>query len=342
MRISRVAIFAVAISALITACGGSSSPAPAERTGPLSVQVMDAPIDTSQIDRVCIRFLAITVNYAGKPDVRLDYEPLPSQVAPDTHCTDGWDGSDPVPPVRLDALSGALSVALVDSLEIPVGRINWIRLHFDAGSYVVDNVGGQHVLDCPSCEITDNNTGRGFKLNRTFEMTSTGLALTVDIDLLKSLHMNAGGYVLRPTARVEVNALLGAIAGGVDAALLAELLGEAYEGGDVDTNCAVYVFPGDETDPDDYHYGDSNVVSTAHVRYTLDNPSYDYAYAAGALPVAENGDPLDYLVGLTCDDDDPLTDFDPETDDPALAVEFTGLQPVEVSAGQTAEANFDL
>jgi hypothetical protein len=335
MKASVPAICAFTIAALLTACGGSSSSSP-PATGPLSLQVVDAPLDTTLIDRVCIRFIAITVHYAGQPDVRIDYEPLPSQVTPETHCTLGWDGVAPVPPVRLDALSGALSVALVDSLQVPVGRITWIRLHFDTGSFVTDSMGGEFPLACPSCEITDNNTGRGFKLNRTFEMTSSGLALTVDIDLLKSLHQNADGYVLRPTARIEVNGSLGTVAGGVATDLLTFLGGELYEGGDTDTNCAIYVFPGDMSAPDDFHYGGSHVVSTAHVRYTTENAMFDYAYAAGALPVADNGAPLSYRVALTCDDDDPLED------DMIDMVEFTGLQSVEVTAGQTAIANFEL
>jgi hypothetical protein len=145
----------------------------------------------------------------------LDYAPLPAQVAPETHCEDAdrWDGSTPVPPVRLDALGGPLTIALAESLEVPIGRITWIRLHFDGGAYVTPSGGAQEPLRCPSCDVTDNNGGRGFKLNRTFEVTSGGLALTVDIDLNKSLHRDANGYVLRPTARIEVDSLLGSVAG---------------------------------------------------------------------------------------------------------------------------------
>jgi hypothetical protein len=90
------------------------------------------------------------------------------------------------------------------------------------------------------------------------------------------------------------------------------------------------------SDLDDFHYGGSHVVSTAHVRHTTENAMFNYAYAAGALPVADNGGPLNYRVALTCDDDDPLED------DMIDTVEFTGLQQVEVTAGQTATANFEL
>jgi hypothetical protein len=142
--------------------------------------------------------------------------------------------------------------------------------------------------------------------------------------------------VLRPTARIEVDGSLGTIAGGVATDLLTLLGGEVYMGGDTDTNCAAYVFPDDGSDPDDFHYDGSNVVATAPVRYTTANAIFAYAYAAGALPVADNGDPLNYRVALTCDDDDPLDD------DMIDMVELTGLQQVEVTAGQTAIANFEL
>jgi hypothetical protein len=322
----------VAIFSAVTVAGCSSGDS-GPTTGPLTVRVIDAPIDPELIDRVCISFTGITVNYAGNEDVHLAYDPLPSQVSSETHCTSGWNGDPPVPPVRLDALSGALTVALVDSLQVPVGRITWIRLHFDDGSYLVDNV-GEHPLACPSCEVTDNNQGRGFKLNRTFEVTAGGLGVLVDIDLLTSLHQNATGYVLRPTARIEPDDSLGTIAGLVDPDLVDDLGGTAYTGSDVDTGCAVYVFPDDGTALDDYHTSDSNVVSTARVRYNGEAPPFHYGYAAGALPGGEAASPEFYRAALTCDDDDPLTDDD------GSVVEFTGEQTVEVLAGETTQTDF--
>jgi Domain of unknown function (DUF4382) len=327
----------LALTLIVAGCSGGGSGASA--TGPFSLQVVDAPLDPSLIDRVCIAFSAITVHYAGNPDARLDYEPLTSQVSPATHCTSGWDGTLPAPPVRLDALSGALTVHLVDSLEIPTGRATWIRLHFADGSYVVENGGGVVPLQCPSCEITDNNTGRGFKLNRTFEVTSAGLSLIADVDLRQSLlHENAGGYVLRPTVRVELNSRQGTISGSVAGAVITDRGGTAFTGGDTDTGCAVYVFPDDGSDLDDFHYGSndqgSNVVTTASVRYIgLPDPDA-YAYAAGALPVNEDGTARNYRVALTCDLDDPLTDDD------GIDVFFTAPVTTSVSAGQTSDVDF--
>ena len=220
MKKMELSASALVVTTVLSACGGGGGSSP--QTAPLTLRVTDSPIDPELIDAVCIRFTRITVHYAGQDEVTLDYNPLPSQVGPTTHCMTGtvWNGQSPVPPVRLSALGGPLTVALAESLQVPVGRVTWIRLHFATGSYVIETIGGQHPLACPSCEPTDNNAGRGFKLNRTFEVESGGLALTVDIDLLKSLHEDSTGYVLRPTARIENTAELGTIAGRVDEGLI--------------------------------------------------------------------------------------------------------------------------
>ena len=321
--------FVTLVATSLAACGGGGSSSP--ETGPLTLRVTDSPIDASTIDRVCIDFTRITVHYAGQDDVVLDYAPLPSQVSPATHCVTGvWTGGTPVPPVRLSALGGPLTVALAESLQIPVGRVTWIRLHFAGGSYVLDNAGGQHELRCPSCDVTDNNDGRGFKLNRTFEVTGSGLAVTVDVDLLKSLHENTSGYVLRPTARIELDETLGTIAGTVGEGAIKAQVGVPYSGATIETGCAVYVYAGHDVTPDD-HYEGSPVVSTARVRYDI--VSGLYRYAAGALSGGTAATPAQYTAALTCDADDPVMNATTE-------VVFTAAQNANVVAGQTATIDF--
>lgn len=336
---------------LLSACnggGGDDSPA----TASLSVRITDAPANAADIDRVCLAIGGITVHYAGGEDVVLDYDPLPSQVRSETHCIPQgttWDRdmTPDVPAVKMNALGGSLTVALVDSLQVPQGRITWIRLHLvPGGSYLAENGGAEYPmvddsmapnsLRCPSCEVTDNNQGRGFKLNRTFEVTSDGLAVTIDLDLGVSLHKDGNGYVLRPTARIEIDGTVGTIAGDVSIDTITTAGGASFSGVDPDTGCAVYVFPGDVIDLDDYH-PDSVVVTTARVRWTDEGlTTARYAYAAGALPAGT------YKVALTCDLDDPESNYDAtvSTED---AVNFTG--PLEtdlpvVVPGQTTIRNF--
>ena len=326
MKKAEFSALALLVGTMLSACGGGgggSSP----QTAPLTLRVTDAPID--QAVDVCILFTRITVHYAGQDEVALDYNPLPSQVGPETHCMTGtfWNAQSPVPPVRLSALGGPLTVALAESLQVPVGRVTWIRLHFATGSYVIETIGGQHPLACPSCEPTDNNAGRGFKLNRTFELGSGGLALTVDIDLLKSLHEDSTGYVLRPTARIENTAELGTIAGRVGEGPIP--LESRFDGTNLETGCAVYVYTGHDAMIDDHHE-DSNVVSSARVRYSV-SLGY-YGYAAGALPAGP------YTVALTCDADDPLANDPLPNAIPEVA--FTLGQNADVVVGQTTTVDF--
>lgn len=330
MDISRPAVLisSVAIFALGCSSGSDSSP----EMAPLTLTITDAPVNLAEVDQVCVDFNRITLHYAGEDDVLLDYNPLPSQVRSETHCTTGtWDGTLPVPPIKLDALGGPLTVALAESMQVPVGRITWIRLHFTGGSFVRDDLGGEHDLRCPSCDVTDNNDGRGFKLNRAFAVTTEGLAVTVDVDLHKSLHQNASGYVLRPTARIEVDETLGTIAGDVHEGIINSAGGMPFSGTDVDTGCAVYIYAGHDTTPED-HYDGSTVISTARVRYDL--ASGLYGYAAGALFGGTEGAPERYTAALTCDGDDPLVnELDTE-------VVFTEGQNADVVARQTETINF--
>ena len=326
------AVLVTGFCVVLAACGGGGS---SPSTGPLTLSVTDSPIDPNAISDVCIAFTGMTVHYASQPDVVLDYSPLPSQVTSATHCIDGvWNGMTPVPPVRLNALGGTLTAALAESLRIPVGRVTWIRLQFASGASYVQEATGQYDLQCPSCDVTDNNGGRGFKLNNTFQVTSAGLALTVDIDLLKSLHKDNTGYVLRPTARIALDNTLGTIAGTVADTVITGQGGMLYDGTSVETNCAAYVFEGDGITPDDYYDG-SPVFATARVRYdmTSDPVTPSYRYAAGALPAGT------YTVALTCSPDDPTAD-DPNTGTASNAVLFTDAQTATVVASQTTDTSF--
>lgn len=320
--------------ALVSGCGGGGGGSTG--TGTVTVSVTDAPINENEIAAVCISFNRITVHHTDKGAIAIPYNPSPPQVTLETHCMDMpvWDGVSPAPPVRLDALAGPVSVALTESIQVPEGRVTWVRLHLIPGaSYIVDNTGEHHNLICPSCEPTDNNQERGFKLNRTFEVSADEhIAMMIDVDLRKSLTQQDGSstYVLRPTARMEPATDLGTIAGKVDWSVIDGLGGAAYSGSDIDTGCAAYVYAGHDRAPDDF-YDDSPVpvISTASVKYDI--VMGDYRYAMGALVGGKVSTPEPYTVALTCGTDDPELNDD---------LTFTAGQSAEVVAGQTWTANF--
>ena len=337
---SRISL--VSVLAALAACGGGGDDT--AQTAPLTLRVTDAPVDSSTIARVCVQFSGVTVHYASQSEVVLPYAPLAAQVSPATHCVDApWSGQGDPPAVRLDALGGALTVALADSLQVPVGRITWIRLHFiPGGSYIVHDVLGRQDLRCPSCEVTDNNQRRGFKLNRTLEVEPTGIAVTVDVDLSKSLHMDGSEYVLRPTARLELDNTIGTIAGTVDGGIITASGRAAYVGASVESGCAVYVYSGADMLLDDHH-DESNVLTAARVRF--DVTSNAYRFAAGAL-LDDVGGAKSYTVALTCSVDDPTDNQEisigaPIFDEDSDSVVFGTPQNVGVNAGTTTTISFD-
>ena len=324
---------AIGVAIVLSACGGGGGGGSAG-TGALTVSVTDKPIYESDIAAVCIAFSRITVHHANNGDIVIPYDPSPPQVTPETHCMDTpvWDGVSPVPPVRLDALGGPLTVALAESIQVPAGRITWVRLHLIPGeSYVEDNLGVPHDLICPSCEPTDNNQERGFKLNRTFEVPeNNNISMMIDVDLRKSLTQQDGSgiYVLRPTARMEPDADLGTIAGEVDETVITGLGGTTYSGSDIDTGCAAYAYSGYNTTPDDYYEG-SPVINTASVKY--DTAMGVYRYAMGGLVGGTASTPEQYTIAVTCDADDP-------TNNDSLT--FTAGMNADVVAGETSTINF--
>ena len=328
-----VSITVLSVS-LLAGCGGGGGGGGSASTGTVTVSVTDAPIDESTIAAVCIAFNRITVHHTGEGAISIPYNPSPPQVTNVTHCMDSavWDGESPTPPVRLDALGGPVTVALAESIQVPEGRVTWVRLHLIPGeSYIEDDVGAQHNLICPSCEPTDHNQERGFKLNRTFEvLADEHIAMTVDVDLRKSLTQQdgSGAYVLRPTARIEADANLGTLAGEVDESVIIGLGGTIYNGSDIDTGCAAYIYEDQDVTPDDYYMG-SPLISTASLKY--DTVLGTYRFAAGALLGGTVAIPEPYTVALTCDTDDSEIDED---------LTFTAGQNADVVAGETWTTNF--
>ncbi len=309
---------------MLAACGGGDS---AGGTGELSVSITDAPIHDAQ--SVTINFLGAEVKPTDGPALKFNFckDPDNPDVAPpivqDTECTD----SDPhVETIDLLQQTGGASALLLDSVDIPAGKVNWVRLVLadEAGEIVLST--GAFPLTVPSGSQT------GLKLNQGFEVPADGAVhVFIDFDVRKSIvevHSKVPpGYKLKPTLRLVDD--FGAIVGEVDATLMApECLGGS-----------IYIFSGAGTTPDDIDRDPGDPVSAALV--IADAGSFTgFSYHADFL------EPGDYTVAFVCADgvsQDGGTTFDEPADDPDQddQLSFTvAAKTATVVDDQTAQIDF--
>ena len=286
--------YVLALAPALLALGGCSDDGAG--TGKLSLAITDAPVDSATA--VVVQFTGVEVKPAGGSSETFTFD-APRQI-------------------DLLALTGTDSELLLDEVEVPSGRYEWVRLAVDANedgvadSYIDLDDGSRHELEVPSGDQS------GLKLHSGFRVPAGGSAsFTLDFDLRKSVHepMNAGdSYKLRPTLRIVDNAEIGAIAGTVDNTLVGD-------------GCApaVYVFTGAGVTPDDVDGTPAEPVSSAEPKLNAETGHFDYT--VGFLS------PGAYTVAFTCDADAD----DPATDD---ALVFSGTQDATVVADQTAEVDF--
>jgi hypothetical protein len=156
-------------------------------TGKLSLAITDAPVDGATA--VVVQFTGVEVKPADGSARSFTFD-APRQI-------------------DLLALTGTDSELLLDEVEVPAGRYNWVRLAVDADedgvtdSYIDLDDGSRHELEVPSGAET------GLKLVSGFRVPAGGEAsFTLDFDLRKSVHepMGAGdSFKLRPTLRIVDN-----------------------------------------------------------------------------------------------------------------------------------------
>lgn len=300
----------VFIGAALTAAGCSGSGSGGPRTGTLSLQITDGPVETAE--HVYIQFSGLELQGEGQRTTLYycqDPADATKTVVTETVCT-----TLPAPKqLDLWTLSGGQADFLLNGYTLPAGHYNWVRLMVDTvgsqDSYIVVQGGANHELTIPSDMLT------GLKLNRGFNVPAGGHAdFTIDFDLRKSVHMTGmGEYMMRPTLRLVDNTMVGAIAGKVDAALV--------PGG---CTPVVYVFEGGVS-PDDIDGITPDSVTTATVK--LDNGDGVYRYKAAFLEAG------DYTIAFTCEAalDDPVVD---------AAIAFSGTTTVSVTAKTTLTHNF--
>ena len=218
---------------------------------------------------------------------------------------------------------------------LAAGEYKSIRLIVDAvegerDSYIVlDAGGGEHELQVPSGSTS------GFKLDGSFTVVAgQSVNFTIDFDVRKSIvrtgtpkNPDTVKYLLKPVLRIVQNDSAGHITGKVAPALLDDA---SCSDTDPATFNSVYVFSGAGVTPDDIDGDGGDPLTPSLV--TLDTESGDYRYEVGFLPEGE------YTIAFTCNVDAEITDVENGHVDNDL--KFTGIQDVQVTAGQTAEADF--
>lgn len=209
--------------------------------------------------------------------------------------------------------TAGVSALLLDGVEIPAGKVNWVRL-------VLADEAGEIVLSTGAFPLTvSSGSQTGLKLNRGFVVPEDGEAsVYIDFDVRKSIvevHSTVPpSYKLKPTLRM-VEDVYGAIVGEVSATLMApECLGGS-----------IYVFSGAGATPDDIDRDLGDPVTSTLVK--ADGSPTGFSYHVDFLV------PGDYTVAFVCADED-----DPDEDD---LLSFTkASDTATVVDGQTVQIDF--
>lgn len=282
-------------SLVIAGCGGPASEDASGRSGvpngALTLSITDAAVDNAA--EVWVQFSAIELKPADGPSITYTFDTPLS--------------------VNLLSLQGGLSQDLFNSIVIPSGEYNWIRLAVntsgDLDSYIKLDDGSEHELTIPG------GSQSGLKINDGFIVDAgSETAMTIDFDLRKSVVEAAGSYRLKPVLRLVNNDDVGSISGSIDAALTT---GVDCSDADPETGNAVYVFAGADAVVDDIGGQLSEPVTTALMTLNTETGLYDYE--VGFLP-QDN-----YTVAYTC-----MADLDNPEDDDAIIFQSTVNVSVDV------------
>ena len=310
MRFQLTIFLIITSSLILNGCSdGSSSD---DEMGDFTLNITDSQIDDA--NEVFVEFTGVTLKPADGSAIEFNFEDDPKTI-------------------DLLALAGMMSQPLLDDVEIPAGKYNWIRLHVNAefdgelDSYITKDVGQEIELVVPS------GSQSGLKINRPFTVSAGTTDLnvgdediyTIDFDLRKSI-VDPGGkpyYFLKPVLRLVQNMMAGSVAGKVSDTFLLNVHCDAV----LDTNYAVYIYSGLAVDVEVDDIGSEVVpIATSLLEQDIVNGG-GYLYEIGFL---EEGD---YTIAFTCQSD---LDLEDSNDD----VDFLGEADVPVVAGEETIHDF--
>ena len=265
----------------------------------LSTTVAGGGLGGAEFGFVTLSVTDAPIDYATEVWVQFDgVEFMPSDAAQQEPITFMLDSPMTI---NLLELQGAKSEALLTNEILPTGSYDWIRLKVTAvkvgimDSYIVLDDGTVHELDMPSGSEVGLEIVGGLEV-----VANTTSAKTVDIDLRKSIALNApGDYSMQPVVSLVNDDESGTIEGTVR---LSTLLSLNCSDLDPTTGNAVYLYAGFNVNPDDTDGSDPDPVASALVNF--DNATASFKYSFGFVPFGQ------YTAAFTCeaDIDDPLSE----------------------------------
>lgn len=229
--------------------------------------------------------------------------------------TETLEFNDGEPVNLLDYLDGN-AIRLFTDEELPEGTYTGVRLLFEEDPAddptVVDADGDSFVLTIEAGEYADLN----FSIE---DDESSDDSFTLTLDLRQSLIFDDDNdeYTLRPYLRSIAEGESGAITGYVDIS--------CPTGTSLTDGGAVYLFSGEDVEPDDRDASGVEPFATTDVYSTTDGRQ---AYALRFLPEGN------YTIAVTCEGDLE----NPDTDDGDMDFEVT--QNVEVEEDSTIGVDF--
>ena len=287
---------------LLTACLFISCSQDAADSGLVTFNITDAPVSTEGLTAVYITISEVLVKVADSDDWL-------SLVTFDEGLK-----------LNLLDLTEGKTANLADSVELPSGRVNQIRLMLDApvdqeavpanpGCYlVIDDV--KHPLWVPS------GSESGFKLVNSFTIPVNGeVTVTADFDIRKSLVLSGEVYKLKPAVRVIVDGEAGQISGELTGA-------QTLAGSEGYSNFVVYAYePGGDISGEAVENADGIQFPNA-VTSTF------------ACPVDGNEEDLRYKLAFLAEGSYDLIVAAYKTVDEILEV-VTTVSGVQVESGET-------
>jgi len=265
-----------------------------DNTSTLSLAVADTPVDGAQ--SVVLTFTGVQIQGTTGAPIQYDFAPFQ---------------------VNLLALQDDNFALLLDGVDVPTGRYQWIRLMVDMNqSNITLADGSVHPLVIPSGDQTGLKLMSGFNIG-----TGEDAVFTVDFDLRKSITLASGIYDFNPAMRLEDVNASGALEGWASNTLSIGGVPIASP------TCqpAAYVYAGSNVTPMDIAPAATvQPVQTADV--FLDSFSGNFHYGFDYLP------PGHYTVALVCAAGD-----DPSTAD---NLTFTAAKNAAVTADYLTEVDF--